>query len=97
MVLLFNRAGVNGRNSHDGDRAIDLVVDTYAAALTETPAVGLRHSVIHAHEPTQHAVAVNGRSAETIRRGNSRDPGGIPVGGWAIRFRVPSVTERSST
>jgi predicted amidohydrolase YtcJ len=58
MVLLFNRAGVPVGTHTIGDRAIDLVVDTYAAALTETPTVGLRHSVIHAHEPTQHAVAV---------------------------------------
>ena len=39
-----------------GDRAIDLVVDTYAAALERKPTYGLRHSIIHANVPTEHAL-----------------------------------------
>jgi predicted amidohydrolase YtcJ len=41
-----------------GDRAIDLAVDSYADALSQSPHMGLRHSVIHAHEPTEHALLV---------------------------------------
>ena len=58
MVHLFNRAGVPIGTHAIGDRAIDLVVDTYAEALAEAPSTGLRHSVIHAHEPSEHAIAV---------------------------------------
>jgi predicted amidohydrolase YtcJ len=39
-----------------GDRAIDWVVDTYAQVLAEKPTVGLRHSIIHANIPTDHAI-----------------------------------------
>ena len=58
MVFLFNRAGVSVGTHVIGDRAIDLAADTYAAALADKPAVGLRHSLIHAHEPTEHAISV---------------------------------------
>jgi predicted amidohydrolase YtcJ len=46
MVLQFNAAGVSVGTHAIGDRAIDLVVDTYAEALRQNPAVGLRHSLI---------------------------------------------------
>jgi predicted amidohydrolase YtcJ len=58
MVLQFNAAGVSVGTHAIGDRTIDLVVDTYAEALRQHPSVGLRHSVIHAHEPTEHALEV---------------------------------------
>ena len=58
MVFLFNGAGVSVGTHAIGDRAIDLVVDTYAEALRQTPSVGLRHSIIHAHEPSEHALTV---------------------------------------
>ena len=58
MVLQFNAAGVSVGTHAIGDRAIDLAVDTYAEALRQNPAVGLRHSLIHAHEPTEHALEV---------------------------------------
>ncbi|MBB5055405.1 hypothetical protein HDF16_000074 [Granulicella aggregans] len=57
MVLLFNDAGVSVGTHAIGDRTIDLVVDAYAEALQQKPTVGLRHSIIHAHEPTEHAIA----------------------------------------
>jgi predicted amidohydrolase YtcJ len=57
MVFLFNKNGVPVGTHAIGDRAIDLAVDTYAAALADSPAQGLRHSIIHAHEPTEHALA----------------------------------------
>lgn len=56
MVLKFNAAGISVGTHAIGDRAIDLAVDTYAEALSQHPSIGLRHSVIHAHEPTEHAL-----------------------------------------
>lgn len=56
MVRLFHRAGINVGTHSIGDRAIDWVVDTYAAVLRETPTRGLRHTVIHANIPTDHAI-----------------------------------------
>ena len=57
MVRLFNQAGVNVGTHAIGDHAIDWVVDTYAQALKEKPTPGLRHSIIHANIPSDHAIA----------------------------------------
>ena len=56
MVRLFHQAGVHVGTHAIGDRAIDWVVDTYAQVLRETPTVGLRHSIIHANIPSDHAI-----------------------------------------
>jgi predicted amidohydrolase YtcJ len=56
MVRLFHAAGVHVGTHAIGDRAIDWVVDTYAQVLEETPTVGLRHSIIHANIPSDHAI-----------------------------------------
>jgi predicted amidohydrolase YtcJ len=56
LVRLFHRAGVHVGTHAIGDRAIDWVVDTYAQVLAETPTPGLRHSIIHANIPTDHAL-----------------------------------------
>jgi predicted amidohydrolase YtcJ len=56
MVRLFHQAGVHVGTHAIGDRAIDWVVDTYAELLAETPTKGLRHSIIHANIPTDHAI-----------------------------------------
>ncbi len=58
MVRLLHRAGVNVGTHAVGERAIDWVVDTYAEVLKETPTRGLRHSIIHANLPTDHAIGV---------------------------------------
>ncbi len=58
MVRLFHQAGVHVGTHAIGDRAIDWVVDTYAQVLSETPTMGLRHSIIHANIPSDHAVEV---------------------------------------
>jgi predicted amidohydrolase YtcJ len=58
MVRLFHQAGVHVGTHAIGDRAIDWVVDTYAAVLKEKPTRGLRHSIIHCNLPTDHAIAV---------------------------------------
>ena len=58
MVRLLHQAHINVGTHAIGDRAIDWVVDTYAQVLSETPTTGLRHSIIHANFPTDHAIDV---------------------------------------
>ena len=56
-VRLFHQAGINVGTHAIGDRAIDWVVDTYAQVLEEKPTPRLRHSIIHANIPSDHAIA----------------------------------------
>lgn len=56
MVRLFHQAGVSVGTHAIGDHAIDWAVDTYAQVLKEKPTSGLRHSIIHANIPTDHAI-----------------------------------------
>jgi predicted amidohydrolase YtcJ len=56
MVKLFHDAGYHVSTHAIGDRAIDTVVDTYAALLKEKPTKGLRHGIIHGYIPTDHAI-----------------------------------------
>ena len=56
QVRLFHQAGVSVGTHAIGDHAIDWVVDTYAEVLKEKPTPGLRHSIIHANIPTDHAI-----------------------------------------
>ena len=56
QVRLFHQAGVHVGTHAIGDRAIDWVVDTYAQVLADTPTRGLRHSIIHANIPSDHAL-----------------------------------------
>ncbi|MCP6769428.1 amidohydrolase family protein, partial [Klebsiella pneumoniae] len=58
MVRLFHQAGIHVGTHAVGDRAIDWVVDTYAEVLREKPTQGLRHSIIHANFPSDHAIEV---------------------------------------
>lgn len=55
-VRLFNDAGIHVATHAIGDRAIDWVVDTYAEVLKAHPVKGLRHAIIHANTPTEHAL-----------------------------------------
>jgi predicted amidohydrolase YtcJ len=48
LVKLFHDAGLHIGIHAIGDRAIDWVVDTYAAVLAANPVAGRRHSIIHA-------------------------------------------------
>ncbi len=57
QVRLFHQAGIHVGTHAIGDRAIDWVVDTYAEVLAAQPTRGLRHSIIHANIPTEHAIA----------------------------------------
>jgi predicted amidohydrolase YtcJ len=61
QVRLFHQAGIHVGTHAVGDRAIDTVVDTYAQVLKEKPTRGLRHSIIHANIPTDHALEVMAR------------------------------------
>jgi predicted amidohydrolase YtcJ len=61
QVRLFHQAGIHVGTHAVGDRAVDTVVDTYAQILKEKPTRGLRHSIIHANIPTDHALEVMAR------------------------------------
>ena len=61
IVTALHNAGVHVSTHAIGDRAIDWVVDTYAAALAAKPTRGLRHGIIHANTPTDHAIDVMAR------------------------------------
>jgi hypothetical protein len=56
QVELIHKSGIHVGTHAIGDQAIDWVVDTYAKVLAETPTKGLRHSIIHANIPTDHAL-----------------------------------------
>ncbi len=56
MATNFHNAGVHVSTHAIGDKAIDWVVDTYAQALAARPTKGLRHGIIHANTPTNHAI-----------------------------------------
>lgn len=57
IVGVYHAAGLNVGTHAIGDQAIDWVVDTYAQVLAAQPKPGLRHSIIHANTPSDHAIA----------------------------------------
>ena len=61
MVTELHHAGVHVSTHAIGDRAIDWVIDTYDQALKARPTRGLRHGLIHANTPTDHAIDVMAR------------------------------------
>lgn len=60
-VKLLHDAGIHVSTHAIGDRAIDWVVDSYDQALAAKPTRGLRHGIIHANTPTDHAIDVMAR------------------------------------
>jgi predicted amidohydrolase YtcJ len=56
QVRRIHDAGIHVGTHAVGDRGIDWVVDTYADVLRRKPTRGLRHSIIHANIPTDHAI-----------------------------------------
>src|SRR5438093_2560802 len=56
QINLYHDAGLHVSVHAIGDRAIDWVVDSYALALQRNPIRGLRHGIIHANIPTDHAI-----------------------------------------
>jgi predicted amidohydrolase YtcJ len=61
QIRMYHDAGIHVSVHAIGDRAIDWVVDSYWLALASNPTPGLRHGIIHANIPTDHAL---GRMAE---------------------------------
>ena len=58
LIRLYHDAGMHVSVHAIGDRAIDWVVDSYAQAMHDNPIAGLRHGIIHANIPTDHAIEV---------------------------------------
>ena len=56
QVRTIHNAGIHVGTHAIGDRAINWVVDTYAEVLKDKPTPGLRHSIIHANIPSDHAI-----------------------------------------
>ena len=69
MVVLLHGAGVHVSTHAIGDQAIDWVVDTYDQVLKAKPTRGLRHGIIHANTPTDHAIDVMARLQKTYDAG----------------------------
>lgn len=69
QVKLFTAAGIHVGAHAVGDRGIDFVVDTFEEALREHPIKGLRHSIIHANVPTNHAMKVMASLQKTYDAG----------------------------
>ncbi|MEZ4415799.1 MAG: amidohydrolase [Gemmatimonadota bacterium] len=58
QIRLFHDAGLHVSVHSIGDRGIDWTVDSYQQALDANPIAGLRHGIIHANIPTDHALDV---------------------------------------
>jgi predicted amidohydrolase YtcJ len=58
MIRMYHDAGLHVSTHAVGDRTIDVVVDGYLDAMRENPKPGLRHGIIHANVPTDHALEV---------------------------------------
>jgi hypothetical protein len=58
LIRLYHDAGLHVSVHSIGDRGIDWVVDSYAEAMRANPKRGLRHGIIHANIPTDHAIEV---------------------------------------
>jgi predicted amidohydrolase YtcJ len=56
LIRMYHDAGFHVSTHAIGDRAIDWVIDTYATAMRENPKSGLRHGIIHANIPSDHAL-----------------------------------------
>lgn len=69
IVHLYHDAGIHIATHAVGDRAIDWVVDSYEDALAARPAKGLRHAIIHANTPTDHAIGVMAKLQQTYDAG----------------------------
>jgi predicted amidohydrolase YtcJ len=65
IVNRLHDNGIHVSTHAIGDRGIDWVVDTYDQVLTSKPTRGLRHGIIHANTPTDHAIDVMARLQKT--------------------------------
>jgi predicted amidohydrolase YtcJ len=69
LIRMFHDAGMHVSVHSIGDRGIDWVVDSYAGALKANPIKGLRHGIIHANIPTDHAIDVMAELQRTYDAG----------------------------
>lgn len=69
QISLLHDAGLHVSVHAIGDRAIDWVVDSYALALEKKPTRGLRHGIIHANIPTDHAIQTMAELQKTYDAG----------------------------
>lgn len=79
LIFLYHDAGLHIGTHAIGDRAIDTVVDDYAEALKRNPVKGLRHSIIHANVPSDHAL---GAMAAMQREYDAGYPESSPSFNW---------------
>ena len=56
LIKLYHDAGFHVSTHSIGDQAIDWTMDSYAMALKANPTRGLRHGIIHANIPSDHAL-----------------------------------------
>ena len=56
MIRMYHDAGLHIAIHAIGDHTIDVVVDSYMEALRANPKKGMRHGIIHANVPTEHAI-----------------------------------------
>jgi len=75
IVTELHNAGVHVSTHAIGDRAIDWVIDTYAAMLAAKPTKGLRHGIIHDNTPTDHAIDVMARLQKEFDAGYPESQG----------------------
>lgn len=69
LIRMFHDAGMHVSVHSIGDRGIDWVVDSYKEALRRKPTKGLRHGIIHANIPTDHAIDVMAELQRTYDAG----------------------------
>ena len=69
LIRMFHDAGMHVSVHSIGDRGIDWVVDSYQEALGAKPTKGLRHGIIHANIPTDHAIDVMAELQRTYDAG----------------------------
>ena len=82
QVRTIHNAGIHVGTHAIGDRAIDWVVDTYAEVLKDKPTPGLRHSIIHANIPSDHAIQTMACTGKAVRCRLSGSTGRIHVLDW---------------
>ena len=81
QIRMYHDAGLHVSVHAIGDRAIDWVVDSYWEALDANPQHGLRHGIIHANIPTDHAID---RIAELQQRHDAAYPESQATFTWWI-------------
>ncbi len=69
QIRAVHEAGLHVSTHAVGDRALDWVLDSYDQALAAAPKRGLRHGLIHAVAPTDHALDVLARLQKDMDAG----------------------------